>query len=64
VASVIRGAVEAELGGVPRQDRPRAVKRIAAMRAGPYLPPDELRRAIDESRAEGIERGFPEPSGS
>jgi hypothetical protein len=64
VASVIRGAVEAELGGVPRQDRLRAVQRIATMRAAPYLPPDELRRAIDESRAEGIERGFSAPSGS
>jgi hypothetical protein len=64
VASVIRGAVEAELGGVPRQDRLQAVKRIAAMQAGPYLSPEELRQAIDESRAAGIERGFPEPSGS
>jgi hypothetical protein len=62
VASVIRGAVEAELGGVSRQDRLDAVKRIAAMRPGAYLPPDALRRAIDEARTEGIERGFRERS--
>ncbi len=60
VASVIREAIDAQLGGVGVDDKRRAVGRIAAMRGAPYLDPDELRREIDEGRAETIERGFPE----
>lgn len=64
VASVIRDAVDVELGRVSREDRLRAVAEIAEMKGTPYLPPDELREAIDEARAEGIDRGFPEaPAG-
>lgn len=59
VASVIRDAVDAELGGVSRDARLKAVERIAAIQLGPYLPPDELLREIDEARTEGIERGIP-----
>lgn len=59
VASVIRDAVETQLGTVTREDRLQAVQRIAALPALPYLPPDELQRMIDESRSEAIERGIP-----
>lgn len=59
VASVIRDAVEVELGGSTREDRLRAVEAIAGMAATPYLPPEDLQGAIDESREEEIERGFP-----
>jgi predicted DNA-binding protein len=59
VASLIRDAIDAQLGGVARDDRLRAVESIAAIKSGPYLPPDELRRAIDEARAEDTESGFP-----
>jgi hypothetical protein len=64
VASVIRDAVDAELGQGSRDERLRAVAAIAKIEGAPYLPPDELRQAIDEARAEGIERGLPEsPAG-
>jgi len=59
VASVIRDAVEAELGGVTRADRVRAAEAIAAMRAAPYLPPEELAREIDSSHDAEIDRGMP-----
>ncbi|HYJ20633.1 MAG TPA: hypothetical protein VEW07_01270 [Solirubrobacterales bacterium] len=59
VASVIRDAVDAELGRGSREDRLRAVAEIAKIKGVPFLPPDELRKAIDEARAEGIDRGFP-----
>jgi predicted DNA-binding protein len=59
VASVIREAIDAQLGGIGRDDRLGAVERIAAMRGAPSLPPEELRRAIAEARAEGADRGFP-----
>ncbi len=61
VASVIRGAVERELGGVSRQARLQAVEAIASMQMGPYLEPDELKRAIDEAHADEIERGLKGP---
>lgn len=61
VASVIRDAVEVELGGVRREDRVRAVEAISAMRAAPFLPPEELEREIDQARSEAIERGIPQP---
>jgi hypothetical protein len=60
VASVVRDAVDAELGRGSREDRLQAVAEIAKIKGVPYLPPDELRKAIDEARAEGIDRGFPE----
>ena len=60
VASVIREAVDERLGGVAPEDRLAAVERIAAMRATPHLPPEELARAIDESHLAEVERGLPE----
>ncbi|MEX2106080.1 MAG: hypothetical protein WD810_04210 [Solirubrobacterales bacterium] len=60
VASVIRDAVEAELGGVSRQDRLRAVEAISRLRGEPYLPPEELAREIDRSHGEEIDRGIPQ----
>lgn len=60
VASVIRDAVDAELGRGSRQDRLGAVAAIAAMRGAPFLSPDELERAIGESHGEEIERGLGE----
>jgi hypothetical protein len=61
VGSVVRDAVDAELGrGVSRQDRLGAVSAIAAMRDAPFLSPEELGRAIDEARDEEIGRGLPD----
>jgi hypothetical protein len=59
VASVIRDAVDAELGGVTRETRMQAVEEIAAMQGVPYVPPEELNRLIDESHYEEIMRGMP-----
>jgi hypothetical protein len=60
VASVIRDAVDSRLGGVSREDRVAAVETIAAMKAAPYLPPEQLAAAIDDSHREEIERGLDE----
>lgn len=63
VASVIRDAVETELGGTSPQDRLQAVAAISRLRA-PYLPPEELAREIDRAHADEIGRGLPEaPAG-
>jgi predicted transcriptional regulator len=50
VASVIREAIDAHLGTVDRAARLRAVEEIAAMRAGPFLTPEELNRIVEEER--------------
>jgi hypothetical protein len=49
VASVIRDAVDAQLGGVTVEDRRAAVDRIGALRGRP-LPPEELNRIVEEER--------------
>lgn len=61
VASVIRDAVDAELGEVGRGQRLQAVRAIAAMKAGPHLEPDEMRRLIDDAHSEEIDRGLGGP---
>jgi hypothetical protein len=58
VASVIRDAVDAELGRGSRQDRLGAVAAIAAMRGVPDIAPEELGLAIAESHDEEIEHGL------
>ena len=47
VAGVVREAVDTQLTTVSREERIRAVKEIAAMKAE-YLPPDELNQLIEE----------------
>lgn len=63
VASVIREAVDVELGAGSREERLRAVGRIAEIKGASALPPEELKRAIDDARGEEIERGFPDLAG-
>lgn len=58
VASVIRDAVEAELGGTSRQDRLKAVEAISRLRGVPYLSPEDLEREIERAHAEEIGRGL------
>lgn len=58
VASVIRDAVDAELGAVGREQRLEALDAIARMKAGPAMEPDELRRLIDDAHAEEADRGL------
>lgn len=55
---MVRNAVDAELGAVGRDQRLRAVCAIAAMKAGPYLEPEELKRLIDEAHSEEVDRGI------
>lgn len=50
VASLIRDAVDRDLGSLDRGDRADAVDRIRAMH-GRFLPPDELDRLVEEERA-------------
>jgi hypothetical protein len=59
VASVIRDAVDAELGGVSRQDRMQAVEAISRLHGVPFLPPEELARELDRFHQEEIDRGLP-----
>jgi predicted DNA-binding protein len=60
VASVIRDAVEAELGSTSRQDRMQAVEAISRIHGALFLPPEELEREIDRVHAEEIGRGLSE----
>jgi hypothetical protein len=59
VASVIRDAVEAELGGTSRQDRLEAAAAISRLKAAPYIVPEEMEREIATARGEEIDRGLP-----
>jgi hypothetical protein len=54
VASVIRDAIDSQLGVVTREQRLRAVDEIAAMSGGRFLPPDELNAIVDEERENAI----------
>jgi hypothetical protein len=63
VASVIRDAVEAELGGISREDRMQAVEAIAGFSGAAYLSPADLEREIERSHADEIDRGLPEAPG-
>ncbi|MHB8619000.1 MAG: hypothetical protein ACYDAG_05395 [Chloroflexota bacterium] len=49
VATLIREAVDAQYGGVTRQERLRAVQGIRRMR-GSYLSPDALNRLVEQER--------------
>lgn len=61
VASIIREAVDDRLGAVASEDRTAAVSRIAAIQGAPFLPPEEMERAI--AAANEAEFGFP-PKGA
>lgn len=63
VASVIRDAVDAELGGIAREDRMQAVETIAGFSGAAFLSPAELEREIERGRADEIERGLPDTPG-
>lgn len=62
VASVIRDAVEAELGGISRQDRLDALAAISRLAPAPYLSPEELEQEIAAAHEEEMGRGLPEAS--
>ena len=55
VASVIREAVDAQIGRPTREERLAALERIRAIRGGRFLTPDELNRVFAEER----EANFP-----
>lgn len=54
VASVIREAIDAQLGAVTREERVRAFEEIRAMGGGRFLPPGELNRIVEEERDEEL----------
>ena len=57
VGAVVRDAIEAQLPAVSREQR---IEAIEAMKRAPrvaHIPPDELRRMIDESHEEEILEG-------
>jgi len=55
VASVIRDAVDAQLGGVSDEDRRAALEEIRAMRA-PFLTPEEINRIVEEEREAEVDK--------
>lgn len=59
VASVIRDAVDHELGGSSRAEKLRAIEAIRQVQGVPYLPPEDLAAAIERSHDEEILRGLP-----
>lgn len=63
VASVIRDAVEAQLGGISREDRMQAVEAIAGIGGAAYLSPAELEQEIARGHADEIDRGLPATPG-
>jgi hypothetical protein len=54
VASVIRDAVDAQLGAITAEDRRAALDEILAMR-GRAVSPDELNRLVEDERDEQLE---------
>jgi hypothetical protein len=54
LAALVRDAVDARYGGLPRDERVAAVESIAGMR-GEFVPPEELERIVDEERDEAVE---------
>jgi hypothetical protein len=56
VASVVRDAVDAQLGGPTPEERHAALERIRSMRSDVFLTPEELNRVVAEER----EANFPE----
>ena len=56
VASVVRDAVDAQLGGPTREERRAALERIKNIRSDVFLTPEELNRLVAEER----EANFPE----
>ena len=59
VASVIRDAVDAELGRGSRKEKLAAFEAIRDLPRVPLPPIEELTRLIDEAHDEEIMRGFP-----
>jgi ribosome maturation protein Sdo1 len=55
VASVIREAIDSRYGTVAPEERIRAVDEIGRMQ-GRFVPPEELRRLIDEEREQTLPR--------
>jgi hypothetical protein len=54
VGSVVRDAVDAQLGGVTPEERHAALDRIIAMR-GTYLSPEEINRIAASEKDEELE---------
>jgi hypothetical protein len=55
VASVIREAIDSRYGAVAPEQRVRAVEEIGRMQ-GRFVPPEELRRLMDEEREQTLVR--------
>ena len=55
VASVIREAIDSRYGAVAPEQRVRAVEEIGRMQ-GRFVPPEKLRRLIDEEREQTLVR--------
>jgi predicted DNA-binding protein len=52
VASLIREAIDAQLGTVAREERLGAAEAIGRMDGGTFLPPEELDRVLEQERDE------------
>ncbi len=54
VASLVREAIDARFGGVPPEERARAVEEIQRL-AGRFLPPEALDRLAESERDEELD---------
>jgi hypothetical protein len=55
IGSVVRDAVDAQLGGVTREERRAAIDEIIAMR-GEYASPEEINRIAASEHDEAIDK--------
>jgi ribosome maturation protein Sdo1 len=58
VASVVRDAVDAQLGAPTRQQRLEALERIRSRHGAPFLTPEELNDLVAEEREANIPEEF------
>jgi hypothetical protein len=56
VASVIRSAIDSQLGVATRDERLRAVEEIRAMRGGRFLAPEELDKVVETEGEANLRR--------
>jgi hypothetical protein len=59
LSSMIRDAVDAQLGGISREDKIAAAEAIAAIEGLPPISVEELQRLLEEAYDEEVMRGIP-----
>jgi len=58
VGSLIREAIDAQVGAVAVSDRERALDEIRAMRVSATVTPEEINRMVEQERDAALSRGL------